>query len=174
MKKSFDVFIEEATKRIRVLNTAHYTSASNKANILKSGFRDSPSTGAYHPDTNKRTVYTSPHASVGKTYGHSRVNIRIVNPKVKNTNSFKNYKNQIKDIVMNRDGEDLQNKARQISPVQQSKRNIEAGHSIVRVPDAHSQFNPKSRRTSYIMIDKDVANKNINRNPVNPTIRKKK
>jgi len=38
--KTFSEFLEEA-KKIKVLRTAHYTSASNKENILKSGFRDS-------------------------------------------------------------------------------------------------------------------------------------
>ena len=37
---TFKEFIEEA-KRIKVLRTAHYTSASNKSEIMKSGFRDS-------------------------------------------------------------------------------------------------------------------------------------
>ena len=57
--KTFSEFLEEA-KRVKVLRTAHYTSASNKENILKSGFTDSPSTGTYHPDDNKTTVYTTP------------------------------------------------------------------------------------------------------------------
>ena len=61
--KIFNQFIEEA-RRIKVLNTSHYTSNDSKANILQSGFKDSPSTGAYHPDNNKRTVYTTPSSRV--------------------------------------------------------------------------------------------------------------
>lgn len=41
--KTYSQFLEEE-KRIKVLRTAHYTSASNKENILRSGFKDSPST----------------------------------------------------------------------------------------------------------------------------------
>jgi hypothetical protein len=37
--KTFQEFLDEA-RRMKVLRTAHYTSASNKAEILRSGFKE--------------------------------------------------------------------------------------------------------------------------------------
>ena len=163
--KTFNQFIEEA-RRIKVLNTSHYTSNDSKANILQSGFKDSPSTGAYHPDSNKRTVYTTPSSRVGRDYGHARVNLKLVNPKVSTTNSPKQYKDKVKELVMKHDGYDLQKKAKEISPFHQSRRAIESGAKVVRAPDAHEVGRSVDRaRGSYVMVDKDVANKSISRAP---------
>jgi len=167
--KTFSEFLEEA-KRIKVLRTAHYTSASNKENILKSGFRDSR-TGTYHPDDNKRTVYTTPSSIVGNDYGNRRVSLSIVNPKTKSTLSPNQYRDRVKELAKNNEGENLMNKAKKISPIVQSRDSIESGTKIVRVPDAHRHGAGKVRG-SYIMVDKDVANKSIDENPP-PTIRAK-
>jgi len=79
--KSYEEFILEAQKRVKVLRTAHYTSSSNKKGIQQSGFKDTPSTGSYHPDNRKDIVYTTPSSRIGTDYGMSRVNLRVVNPK---------------------------------------------------------------------------------------------
>lgn len=69
----------------------------------------------------------------------------------------------------------MQQKAKQISPIQQSREAIKKGAKVVRVPDAHGGFIPKpgAPKGSYIMVDKDTANKSIDRNP-QPTIRSEK
>lgn len=164
--KTFNQFIEEA-RRIRVLNTAHYTNYSNKENILKSGFKDSPSTGTYHPDDNKRTVYTTPSSRVGNDYGRSRVNLKIVNPKTTRTNSPIDYRNKVKKLSTAHSGDDLQQKAKELSPIQQSRNAIKSGSKVVVVPNAHGGFMPKEggAKGSYVMVDKDVANKSISRAP---------
>lgn len=170
--KTFNSFIQEADQKIRVLRTTHYTNNDSKSKIMSGGFKDSSSTGAYHPDDMKRTVYTTPDSRVGSDYGHARVNIRIVNPKIKNTLSHGEYSKKVRELVLNTDGEDLQRKARELSPVQQARNAIKQGHSIVRVPDAH-KAGPGAGKGSYIMIDKDTANKNIVSN-THPIIRKPK
>ena len=170
--KTFSEFLEEA-KRIKVLRTAHYTSASNKENILKSGFRDSPSTGTYHPDDNKRTVYTTPSSRVGNDYGTRPVSLRIVNPKTHSTDSPKEYRTKNKHWMRTAsDADVVSNRNKPIDPRKQSRSAIESGKKIVRVPDAHENPMMKVPRGSYIMVDKDVANKSIDENPP-PTIRAK-
>lgn len=169
--KTFKEFIAEA-RRMRVLRTAHYTSNDSKASIMRGGFKDSPSTGAYHPDDNKRTVYTTPSSRVGRDYGHAKVSLNLVNPKVTNVNSRKKWKEKVKEIVMKHDGYDLQKKAREAHPAEQSKKAIASGAKIVRAPDAHEIGGEKGAKGSYIMVDKDVANKSISKNPP-PTIRAK-
>jgi len=98
--KTYKDFIDEA-RRMKVLRTSHYTSKEGKDSILRSGFRESPSSGTYHPEGGKRTVYTTPSHKVGKDYGRHRVNLSIVNPNVTNVNSYANYRNQKRDIVNN-------------------------------------------------------------------------
>lgn len=169
--KTFKEFIVEV-KRIRVLKTAHYTSNDAKRSIMQGGFKDSPSTGAYHPDDNKRTVYTTPSSRVGNDYGRARVNLKIVNPKITTTNSPKEYSRKVKELVMTHDGPDLQQKAREISPVQQSRRSIASGAKVVRVPDAHEFGGSSGPKGSYIMVDRDLANKSISKNP-DPMLRAK-
>ena len=170
--KTYKQFITEAQMRIKVLNTAHYTSRENKDKIMQSGFIDSPSTGTYHPDDNKSTVYTTPSVRTGNDYGSSRVSLRIVNPVIQSTLSPDQYRTKVKEIVKdNKDNNDgIQQAARKISPIQNSRELISKGHGIVRVPKAHTN---KSHNGSYIMVNKDIANKSINRNP-SPTIRIKK
>lgn len=166
--KTFSQFIKEA-RRMKILRTAHYTTASNQDKIMKSGFVDSTSTGTYHPDENKKTVYTTPSSRVGTEYGRSRVNLRIVNPKVKSTMSPGQYRNKVKELASKHTGDEMQQKAKEISPVVQSREAIKKGAKVVRVPDAHKQ-SAGPVRGSYIMVDKDVANKSIDRNP-QPTMR---
>ena len=101
--KTFKEFIDEA-KKMRVLRTSHYTSNDAKASIMRDGFKDSRSTGAYHPDDTKRTVYTTPSSRVGRDYGHARVNLAIVNPTITKTNTPKQYKDKVKDIIIKNDG----------------------------------------------------------------------
>jgi hypothetical protein len=167
--KTYSQFIAEAARRQRVLRTHHYTSASNKESIIRSGFRDSTSTGTYHPDDNKRTVYTTPSARVGSDYGSKRVSLKIVNPKVRSTLSPNQYRDKVKSLAQKHDGEDLRQKAKEISPVVQARKAVKDGNKVVRVPDAHRHGAGKVRG-SYIMVDKDTANKSIDKNP-RPTIR---
>lgn len=172
--KTYAQFIAE-TRRIRVLRTAHYTSPSNKNEILKSGFKDSPSTGAYHPDDRKGIVYTTPSSRVGSDYGGSRVNLKLVNPKMTNTDSPRNFGKNIKKWMASASDDDLvTDRGRPTSSVDQARSAFKQGEKIVRVPNAHGGFTPRPRQAqgSYIMMDKDVANKSIDRNP-SPTIKAK-
>lgn len=164
--KEFMVIAE--AKRIRVLRTAHYTSASNKENILKSGFKDSPSTGTYHPDDRKGVVYTTPSSRVGSDYGSSRVNLRLVNPKVKRTDSPRDFGKNIKNWMASASDEDIADKkGKPTSSVDQAKSAFKQGAKVVKVPNAHGGFTPKPGQAqgSYVMMDKDVANKSIDRTP---------
>lgn len=173
--KSYSQFLEEAAKRVKVLRTHHYTSASNKENIMKSGFKDSPSDGTYH-EKGSKVVYTTPSSRVGSDYGTKRVSLRIVNPKMTKTDSPRDYGKKIKQWVASSSKEDLaSNKNKPQSAMNASKEAIKKGAKIVRVPDAHGGFTPKpgAPRGSYIMVDKDVANKSIDKNPP-PTIRKRR
>jgi hypothetical protein len=176
MQKTFAQFIAEARKRrMKVLRTAHYTTASNKENILKSGFKDSPSTGTYHPDERKDIVYTTPSSRVGSDYSSSRVNLRVVNPKVTNTDSPRNFGKNIKNWMSSASDEDIADKkGKPTSAPDQAKSAFKKGDKIVRVPDAHGGFVPKEGqpRGSYIMMDKETANKSIDRNP-SPTVKAK-
>lgn len=174
--KTYSEFITEAAKRVKVLRTHHYTSASNKENITKSGFKDSPSTGTYHPDDKKGIVYTTPSSRVGSDYGSRRVSLRIVNPKVKSTDSPRDFGKNIKKWMSSSSIEDINDKkGKPTSAVDQAKSAFKKGEKIVRVPDAHGGFTPKpgAPRGSYIMVDKETANKSIDKNP-QPTIRKRK
>jgi hypothetical protein len=40
--KTYYQFLEEATKKIRVLRTKHYTTPENQREIIQKGFKDSP------------------------------------------------------------------------------------------------------------------------------------
>lgn len=166
--KSFKEFLAEVRK-LRVLRTAHYTSRDNKNSILKSGFKESPSSGTYHPEGTKRTVYTTPTPRVGNDYGYSRVNLAIVNPKTKNTISHKDSRERKNELVMNYSGDDLMAKAKEVSPIMQARNAISKGEKVVRVPDAHNA-GAKAGKGSYIMVDINTANKSISRNAP-PTMR---
>lgn len=174
LMKTFSEFITEARKRrVRVLRTAHYTSASNKDEILRSGFIDSPSTGTYHPDERKGIVYTTPSSRVGSDYGSSRVNLRVVNPKMTRTDSPRDFGSNIKNWMASASDEDIANKTgKPTSSVDQAKQAFRQGSKIVSVPNAHGGFIPKPGQPqgSYVMIDKDVANSSIVKEP-QPTIR---
>ena len=170
--KTYIQFLDEAQKRIRVLNTKHYTTPENQQNILKSGFKDSPSSGSYHPQ-GKQFVYTTPSSRVGSDYGTRPVNLRIVNPKIHSTDSPKQFRSKLRSWVTKSSEEDLvTDKNKPIHPRKQSKSAIEKGEKIVRVPDAHENPIRKVPKGSYIMIDKELANKSINKNP-RPTIRRR-
>jgi hypothetical protein len=166
--KTYNQFITEAAKRQRVLRTAHYTSKQSRDEILKSGFKDSPSTGTYHPDDKKGIVYTTPKSRVGSDYGSSRVNLRLINPKKKDTDSPRDFGKNIKSWVASSSKEDLAaNKNKPTSAVDQARSAFKKGEKVVRVPDAHGGFTPRkgSPRGSYIVMDKEVANKSIDKNP---------
>jgi hypothetical protein len=145
--KTFQEFLEEA-KRVKVLRTAHYTDRYDKEKILKTGFKDYPGyISPYHPDDKDGVVYTTPSSRVGNDYGNSRVNLRLVNPKMVSTKG-KSY--------------DARDQA--ISAFRQ-------GAEVVRVPNAHPR--PKGKtQGSYVVVDKEVANKSIDKNP-QPTMRAK-
>jgi len=165
--KTFSEFIIEA-KRIRVLRTAHYTSASSKDEILRSGFKDSPSTGTYHPDDRKGIVYTTPSSRVGSDYGGSRVNLRLVNPKMTNTDSPRDFGKNIKSWMSSASDEDIANKkGKPTSSVDQARTAFKKGAKVVRVPNAHGGFTPREGQAqgSYVMMDKEIANKSIDRTP---------
>jgi hypothetical protein len=172
--KTFSEFLEEA-KRMKVLRTAHYTSASNKDEIMRSGFKDSPSTGTYHPDDRKGIVYTTPSSRVGSDYGSSRVNLKIVNPKMTSTDSPRDFGKNIRNWVASSSKEDLAaDKGKPTSSVDQARSAFKKGEKVVRVPNAHGGFTPREGQAqgSYVMMDKDTANKSIDRNP-SPTLRAK-
>jgi len=172
--KTFQEFIDEA-RRIRVLRTAHYTSRSDKEKIMKSGFKDLPSTGTYHPDDRKGIVYTTPSSRVGSDYGGSRVNLRLINPKMKSTDSPRDFGKNIKSWMASASIEDINDKkGKPTSAVDQARSAFKKGTKVVRVPNAHGGFTPKPGKAqgSYIMMDKDVANKSIDKNPP-PTVKAK-
>jgi hypothetical protein len=172
--KTFQEFLDEA-RRMRVLRTAHYTSASNKDEIMRSGFRDSPSTGTYHPDERKDIVYTTPSSRVGSDYSHSRVNLRMVNPEITSTDSPRDFGKNIKSWMSSASDEDINSKkGKPTSAPDQAKSAFKKGAKVVRVPDAHGGFTPREGqpRGSYVMMDKETANKSIDRNP-QTTIRSK-
>jgi len=168
--KTYTQFIEEA-RRMKILRTAHYTSAENKKKIMDAGFKDSPSTGSYHPDNRKDIVYTTPSSRVGNDYGTRSVSLKIVNPKINSTDSPKGYRSKLKSWMRDASDEDLvKDKNRPTDPRKQSKSAIESGKKIVRVPDAHENPLRKVPKGSYIMVDKETANKSIDKNP-SPTIK---
>ena len=168
--KTFSQFIIEAKKRVRVLNTKHYTTPENKKEIIDKGFKDSPSSGTYHPK-GKSVVYTATKSRVGNDYGTKPVSLRIVNPEIHSTDSPKDYRSKLKSWMKDASDEDLvKDKNRPIDPRKQAKSAIESGKKIVRVPDAHENPMRKVPKGSYIMVDKDTANKSIDKNP-RPTIR---
>jgi hypothetical protein len=168
--KTFSEFIVEATKRVKVLNTKHYTTPENKKEIMNKGFKDSPSSGTYHPK-GKSVVYTTPKSRVGNDYGTRPVSLKIVNPKTHSTDSPKNYRSKLKSWMRDASDDDLvKDKNRPTDPRKQAKSAIESGKKIVRVPDAHENPMRKVPKGSYIMVDKDTANKSIDKNP-RPTIR---
>jgi hypothetical protein len=174
-QRDFFDFITEARRRMRVLRTAHYTSASNKNEIMRGGFKDSPSTGTYHPDDRKGIVYTTPSSRVGSDYGYSRVNLRLVNPKVTSTDSPRDFGKNIKSWMSSASDEDINDKkGKPTSAVDQARSAFKKGDKVVRVPNAHGGFTPREGQAqgSYVMMDKDVANKSIDRNP-QPTMKVK-
>jgi hypothetical protein len=170
--KTFSEFISEASKRVRVLKTKHYTTPENKKEIMSKGFKDSPSSGTYHPQ-GKSVVYTTPSSRVGNDYGTKPVSLRIVNPKTHSTDSPKGYRSKLKSWMRDSSDDDLvKDKNRPTDPRKQAKSAIESGKKIVRVPDAHENPLRKVPRGSYIMVNKEVANKSIDKNP-QPTMRAK-
>ena len=140
----------KAGKRMRVLNTAHYTTQENKEKILKHGFNRG-SSGVYHPrDSENETIYTTPSSRVGKDYGKSRVNLRVINPKIKSTENRRGFHAKY--------SQSSESERKSLRPPQEhSKELIKKGEKIVRIPDAH-HTNVKG---SYIMVNRDTANKSI-------------
>jgi hypothetical protein len=167
-QRSFLMFITEARRRMRVLRTAHYTTASNKNEIMRGGFKDSPSTGTYHPDDRKGIVYTTPSSRVGSDYGYSRVNLRLVNPKVTSTDSPRDFGKNIKSWMSSASDEDINDKkGKPTSAVDQARSAFKKGDKVVRVPNAHGGFTPREGQAqgSYVMMDKETANKSIDKTP---------
>ena len=173
-KKTFREFLEEA-RRMRVLRTAHYTDRSTKRSMLDQGLRSGTrSDGTYH-DKGMNVLYTTPSSRVGSDYGTERVNFKLVNPKVTRINSPKTYGSRFKDWMRNASDDDLaKNRNRPEDSFKQSRREIRGGAKILRVPDAHGGHDQprKGNSGSYVILDKDTANKSIDRNP-QPTIRAK-
>jgi len=104
--KTYQQFLEESTKRIKVLRTKHYTTPQTQKEILQKGFKDSPSSGTYHPQ-GKSVVYTTPSSRVGNDYGTRPVSLRIVNPKVHSTSSPQKYRKDLKSWLRNASDEDV-------------------------------------------------------------------
>jgi len=120
-------------------------------------------------------VYTTPSSRVGADYGSKRVHFKLVNPKVTNIDSPKNYGKRIKDWMRDSSDDDLANdRNRPKDSFKQSREAIRGGSKVIRVPDAHGGHDEpkKGNRGSYILLDKEVANRSIDRNP-QPTIRSK-
>lgn len=170
--KTFEQFIDEA-RRMRVLRTAHYNTASAVRDIHDTGFRQGTrSDGAYH-DKGMNVLYTTPSSRVGSDYGYRRVNFKLVNPQVTTIDSPKNYGKRLKDWMRNSSDDDLVNdRNRPKDSFKQSREAIRGGSKVIRIPDAHGGHDEpkKGNRGSYIILDKDVANKSIDRNP-RPTIK---
>ena len=172
--KIFSEFIDEA-RRMRVLRTAHYNDSSAVRDIHDTGFRQGTrSDGTYH-DKGMNVVYTTPSSRVGADYGSKRVHFKLVNPKVTNIDSPKNYGKRIKDWMRDSSDDDLANdRNHPKDSFKQSREAIRGGSKVIRVPDAHGGHDEpkKGNRGSYILLDKEVANKSIDRNP-SPTVRSK-
>jgi hypothetical protein len=172
--KTFSEFITEA-RRMRVLRTAHYNNSSAIRDIHDTGFRQGTrSDGTYH-DKGMNVVYTTPSSRVGADYGSKRVHFKLVNPEVTNIDSPKNYGKRIKDWMRNSSDDDLVNdRNRPKDSFKQSREAIRDGSKVIRVPDAHGGHDEpiKGNKGSYIILDKEVANKSIDRNP-SPTFRAK-
>jgi hypothetical protein len=141
--------------------------------MLNKGLRQGTrSDGTYH-DKGMNVLYTTPKSRVGSDYGTSRVNFKLVNPKVKTIDSPKDYGKKIKNWVASSSEEDLAtNKNKPTSSFNQARSAIKSGEKVVRVPNAHGGHDEpkKGNRGSYIILDKDTANKSIDKNPP-PTIR---
>jgi hypothetical protein len=91
-----------------------------------------------------------------------------VNPKVIKTDSPRDFGKNIKRWMSSASDEDIANKkGKPTSSVDQAKAAFKKGDKIVRVPNAHGGFTPKEGQAqgSYVMMDKDVANKSIDRTP---------
>ncbi len=172
--KTFQEFIDEA-RRMRVLRTAHYTDRSTKRSMLDQGLRSGTrSDGTYH-DQGMNVLYTTPSSRVGSDYGTERVNFKLVNPKVTRINSPKTYGSRLKDWMRNASDDDLaKNQNRPEDSFKQSRREIRGGAKVLHIPDAHGGHDEpkKGNKGSYILLDKEVANKSIDRNP-QPIIRSK-
>jgi hypothetical protein len=167
--KTFQEFITEA-KKIKILRTAHYTTPEGRDKILQQGFKPQ-GTGKYHPrddDGNKySTVYTTPSSRVGSDYGNARVNLKLVNPRVHTTaisgsEHHKKFKTSSDD-----------EKKKLINPIDDSSDAIKKGSKVTRVKDAHQPgYISGEARGSYVMVDRETANKSIDKNPP-PTLKAK-
>ena len=175
--KTYLQFLEEA-KRIKVLRTTHFTDSETAQSMLDKGLRSGTrSDGTYH-DKGQNVLYTVPRnkSRTGLDYGSARVNFRVVNPKVTTIDSPKNYGSRFKNWMRNASDEDLANNTnRPIDSFKQSRSAIKSGAKVVRVPDAHGGHDQpkKGNNSSYILLNKDLANKSIDKNPP-PTIRAEK
>ena len=170
--KTYQEFLEES-QRIKILRTAHYTDPSTKRSMLDQGLRSGTrSDGTYH-DKGMNVLYTTPSSRVGYDYGTKRVNFKLVNPKVTSIDSPKTYGKNVMNWMRNSSDDDLVNdRNRPQDPFKQSRSAIRGGARILRVPDAHGGYDQprKGNSGSYIILDKDTANKSIDRNP-QPTIK---
>ena len=172
--KTFEEFIDEA-RRIRILRTAHYNDSSAVRDIHDTGFRQGTrSDGTYH-DKGMNVVYTTPSSRVGADYGSKSVHFKLVNPNITNIDSPKTYGKRIKDWIRDSSDDDLVNdRNRPLDPFKQSRNAIRGGSKVIRVPNAHGGHDEpkKGNQGSYILLDKETANRSIDRNP-QPTIRSK-
>lgn len=139
--KTFQEFIAEA-KRIKFYTLHHGTSPEAKKSIQQSGFRNSGSAGAYGPG-----VYTSTNRRVANVHGSSTITMRVPAKKVKTMD---------------------------IKPKSQSGTNaLDKGETAVRIPNAGtrtSAYRNLKGKKHFVVVDKDVANKNIVKNP-SPTLK---
>jgi hypothetical protein len=161
-------------RQLRILHTAHYTSPSTRNDILQHGLRPGTrSDGAYH-DKGMSVLYTTPSPGVGADYGTAAVHFKVMNPRVTRIDSPKTYGARLKDWMRNSSDDDLvSNKNRPQTSYDQARNAIRSGAKVIRVPDAHGapyEEMPKERRGDYVILDKDVANRSIDRNP-RPVIR---
>lgn len=163
--KTYKEFIIEARRRMRVLNTTHYTSGDSANSIRSSGFRRSPSDGAYHSSEHD-VVYTTPSRQVGGEYGHAKIPLRIVNPRLTRTKSPKQHGPDMKHWVSTASDDDLvadRNKPK--TAYDQAKSALSKGSNVVFVPDAHGGPFETKNRGPYVVVDRNKANKSIVRTP---------
>lgn len=158
--KTYRSFITEAKRRIKILRTAHYTDRKSKESIMSQGFNRSPSSGAYHSDEHD-VIYTTPQSRAGRDYGSHRVSLSIVNPKIHKTDAPQDYGKNLKNWMSNASDDDLVKGKNRPKPAHLASREaLSQGAKVVKIPSAGQK-----RGHDYIMINRELANRSISKNP---------
>jgi hypothetical protein len=164
-ERTFESFMNEA-RRFRTRTLIHSTSRDSKAKIHDKGFTDSQSSGSYG-----QGVYTAPSRRITRDYGHSDVTIRIPAKGVHKVDSQKNYNKKIQHWAKHSDMNDTDSP---VPPERASKEALKSGAKAVKVPGAHAITNKDKDdpKGSYVILNKDYADKHIVKNPA-PTMKNK-